>query len=112
MILRILCSDHVFFSAFWLLPPDGKHARAIQTAGFADVDAKLKAMEAKTTAELARLQSGSDEPSSFVEEGAPDSFADLDAKLKVRSRGIRGADGDCSHSGGMRNLFVDAATGT
>ena len=24
------------------------------------------------------------DPSSFVEEGAPDSFADLDAKLKVR----------------------------
>merc|ERR1719399_886178 len=50
---------------------------------FADVDAKLKAMEAKTSAELAKLQSDTAAPSSFVEEGAPDSFADLDAKLKA-----------------------------
>ena len=52
---------------------------------FADLDAKLKALEEKTKAELAKLQSDTAAPSSFVEEGAPDSFADLDAKLKVRS---------------------------
>merc|ERR1719399_1305983 len=50
---------------------------------FADVDAKLKAMEAKTKSELAKLQSDTAAPSSFVEKGAPDSFADLDAKLKA-----------------------------
>merc|ERR1719478_1385693 len=50
---------------------------------FADLDAKLKALEEKTKAELAKLQSDTAAPSSFVEEGAPDSFADLDAKLKA-----------------------------
>ena len=43
-----------------------------------------EALEEKTKAELAKLQSDTAAPSSFVEEGAPDSFADLDAKLKVR----------------------------
>ena len=32
---------------------------------------------------MAKLQSDTAAPSSFVEEGAPDSFADLDAKLKA-----------------------------
>merc|ERR1719261_2067203 len=50
---------------------------------FADIDAKLKALEEKTKAELAKLQSDTAAPSSFLEEGAPDSFADLDAKLKA-----------------------------
>merc|ERR1719482_877015 len=50
---------------------------------FADIDAKLKALEEKTKAELAKLQSDTAAPSSFVEVGAPDSFADLDAKLKA-----------------------------
>jgi len=50
---------------------------------FADIDAKLKALEEKTKAELAKLQSDTAAPSSLVEEGAPDSFADLDAKLKA-----------------------------
>ena len=45
---------------------------------------KTQALEEKTKAELAKLQSDTAAPSSFVEEGAPDSFADLDAKLKVR----------------------------
>jgi len=45
-----------------------------------------QALEEKTKAELAKLQSDTAAPSSFVEEGAPDSFADLDAKLKVRGR--------------------------
>ena len=53
---------------------------------FADLDAKLKALEEKTKSELAKLQSDTAAPSSFVEEGAPDSFADLDAKLKVPSQ--------------------------
>ena len=43
-----------------------------------------EALEEKTKSELAKLQSDTAAPSSFVEEGAPDSFADLDAKLKVR----------------------------
>ena len=46
------------------------------------MDAKLKQMEEKTKAELAKLQADTAAPSSFVEEGSPDSFADLDAKLK------------------------------
>merc|ERR1719424_784425 len=50
---------------------------------FADLDAKLKALEEKTKAELAKLQSDTAAPSSFLEEGAPDSFGDLDAKLKA-----------------------------
>merc|ERR1719399_2112474 len=41
------------------------------------------ALEEKTKSELAKLQSDTAAPSSFVEEGAPDSFADLDAKLKA-----------------------------
>ena len=45
-----------------------------------------QALEEKTKAELAKLQSDTAAPSSFVEEGAPDSFADLDAKLKVPSQ--------------------------
>merc|ERR1719428_1789251 len=49
---------------------------------FADLDAKLKQLEEKTKAELAKLQADTAAPSSFVEEGSPDSFADLDAKLK------------------------------
>merc|ERR1719321_2295016 len=49
---------------------------------FADLDAKLKALEEKTKAELEKLQSDTAAPSSFVEEGAPDSFAGLDAQLK------------------------------
>ena len=43
-----------------------------------------QALQEKTKSELAKLQSDTAAPSSFVEEGAPDSFADLDAKLKVR----------------------------
>merc|ERR1719487_2055053 len=57
----------------------------VQTASpdsFADIDAKLKQMEEKTKAELAKLQADTAAPSSFMEEGSPDSFADLDAKLK------------------------------
>merc|ERR1719446_285170 len=52
---------------------------------FADIDAKLKALEEKTKAELAKLQSDTAAPSSFaqIEEHTPDSFADLDAKLKA-----------------------------
>merc|ERR1719454_546310 len=53
---------------------------------FADLDAKLKAQQAKTQQELDALNaddSTAAAPSSFVEEGAPDSFADLDAKLKA-----------------------------
>ena len=46
------------------------------------MDAKLKQLEEKTKAELAKLQADTAAPSSFVEEGSPDSFADLDAKLK------------------------------
>merc|ERR1719440_2581221 len=50
---------------------------------FADLDAKLKALEEKTKAELAKLQSDTAAPSSFVEEkGAPVSFADLNAEMK------------------------------
>merc|ERR1719331_2716783 len=49
---------------------------------FADLDAKLKQMEEKTKAELAKLQADTAAPSSLMEEGSPDSFADLDAKLK------------------------------
>ena len=49
---------------------------------FADLDAKLKQLEEKTKAELAKLQADTAAPSSFMEEGSPDSFADLDAKLK------------------------------
>merc|ERR1719235_2546726 len=49
---------------------------------FADLDAKLKQMEEKTKAELAKLQADTADPSSFVQEGSPDSFADIDAKLK------------------------------
>ena len=45
-----------------------------------------QALEEKTKAELAKLQSDTAAPSSFVEEGAPDSFADLDAKLKAPSQ--------------------------
>ena len=47
-----------------------------------------QALEEKTKAELAKLQSDTAAPSSFLEEGAPDSFADLDAKLKVRGSSI------------------------
>ena len=47
-------------------------------------ESTLQALEEKTKAELAKLQSDTAAPSSFVEEGAPDSFADIDAKLKVR----------------------------
>jgi Skp family chaperone for outer membrane proteins len=51
---------------------------------FADIDAKLKALEEKTKAELAKLQSDTAAPSSFVEEGAPDfSMPEIDAKLKA-----------------------------
>merc|ERR1719311_209501 len=49
---------------------------------FADLDAKLKQMEEKTKAELAKFQADTAAPSSFMQEGSPDSFADLDAKLK------------------------------
>merc|ERR1719274_457531 len=49
---------------------------------FADIDAKLKQMEDKTKAELAKLKTDMAAPSSFLQEGSPDSFADLDAKLK------------------------------
>merc|ERR1719506_819305 len=49
---------------------------------FADLDAKLKQLEDKTKAELAKLQADTAAPSSFVQTGSPDSFADLDAKLK------------------------------
>ena len=41
---------------------------------------------------MAKLQSDTAAPSSFVEEGAPDSFADLDAKLKVRGSYVHRAD--------------------
>ena len=50
---------------------------------------KFQALEEKTKAELAKLQSDTAAPSSFVEEGAPDSFADLDAKLKAPSQLMR-----------------------
>ena len=43
-----------------------------------------QALEEKTKSELQKLQADTAAPSSFVEEGAPDSFADLDAKLKAR----------------------------
>merc|ERR1719440_115808 len=49
---------------------------------FADLDAKLKQLEEKTKAELAKLQADTAAPSSFLQESSPDSFADLDAKLK------------------------------
>ena len=49
----------------------------------------VEALEEKTKAELAKLQSDTASPSSFVEEGAPDSFADLDAKLKAPSQLMR-----------------------
>merc|ERR1719238_1259420 len=49
---------------------------------FADLDAKLKQLDEKTKAELAKLQADTAAPSSFVQTGSPDSFADLDAKLK------------------------------
>ena len=52
-------------------------------------NASPEALEEKTKAELAKLQSDTAAPSSFVEEGAPDSFADLDAKLKVRGSGAQ-----------------------
>jgi len=49
---------------------------------FADLDAKLKALEEKTKAELAKLQSDTAAPSSFVEEGAmPGSLVELTAHL-------------------------------
>merc|ERR1712078_264040 len=57
-------------------------AAKLSPDSFADLDAKLKQMEEKTKAELAKLQADTAAPSSFVEEGSPDSFADLDAKLK------------------------------
>ena len=41
---------------------------------FADIDAKLKALEDKTKAELSKLQSDTAAPSSFVEKGEPESF--------------------------------------
>jgi len=51
---------------------------------FADIDAKLKALEEKTKAELAKLQSDTAAPSSFLQEGAPDfSMPEIDAKLKA-----------------------------
>merc|ERR1719456_247782 len=49
----------------------------------AELDATLKALKAELAKELAKLQSDTAAPSSFVEEGAPDSFADIDAKLKA-----------------------------
>ena len=52
-------------------------------------NASPEALEEKTKAELAKLQSDTAAPSSFVEEGAPDSFADIDAKLKVRGSGVQ-----------------------
>jgi len=67
-------------------PPAGMPSSFLEEGApdsFADLDAKLKALEEKTKAELAKLQSDTAAPSSFVEEGAPDSFADLDAKLKA-----------------------------
>ena len=45
-----------------------------------------EALEEKTKSELAKLQADTAAPSSFVEEGAPDSFADIDAKLKAPSQ--------------------------
>ena len=72
-----------------------RSARAFVVRTFVDSDtatprwlrskkAKPEALEEKTKAELAKLQSDTAAPSSFVDEGAPDSFADIDAKLKVR----------------------------
>merc|ERR1719375_2342032 len=49
---------------------------------FADLDARLKQLEEKTKAELAKLQADTAAPSSFTETDVPDSFADLDAKLE------------------------------
>merc|ERR1719160_975041 len=50
---------------------------------FADLDAKLKSLEEKTKAELAKLQSDTAAPSSFLELPAEKamSFSDLDAKF-------------------------------
>ena len=45
--------------------------------------AQYQALKDKVKAQTAQAKS---KPSSFVEEGAPDSFADLDAKLKVASQ--------------------------
>jgi hypothetical protein len=65
---------------------DDDESSFLQTApNLADVDAKLKAMKLKMAAQIKKMQADSDSaaPSSFVEEGAPDSFGDLDAKLKA-----------------------------
>merc|ERR1719272_1544943 len=49
---------------------------------FADIDAKLKQLEEKTKAELAKLNAETAAPSSLLEKGPSNSFADIDAKLK------------------------------
>jgi len=49
---------------------------------FADIDAKLKQLEEKTKAELAKLNSETAAPSSFIQTSPSNSFADIDAKLK------------------------------
>jgi len=60
-------------------------------AGFANVDADLKKIEARTQQQVQSIRSKFESslhddskfgPSSFIEVGSPDSFADLDAKLK------------------------------
>ena len=78
---RDLLSSPSFFSRPRAAP--SSFAETGSPDSFADLDAKLKALEEKTKAELAKLQSDTAAPSSFMEEGAPDSFADLDAKLKA-----------------------------
>jgi hypothetical protein len=71
---------------YWGTPaPTPEVAAAAEAAAFTqlDVQAKIEAMQKKTTASLAKMRNEKAEPSSFLEEGAPDSFADLDAKLKA-----------------------------
>ena len=46
------------------------------------MDAKLKQLEEKTKAELAKLQADTAAPSSFVEKFPPDSVEDFYAKMK------------------------------
>jgi len=58
-------------SDFWPTAPPSSFVEEGAPDSFADLDAKLKAMEEKTKAELAKLQSDTAAPSSFVEEGAP-----------------------------------------
>merc|ERR1719316_1935056 len=77
---------------------------------FADIDAKLKALEEKTKAELAKLQSDTAAPSSFVQEGAPDSFADIDAKLKALEEKTKAELAKLQSDTAAPSSFVQTAT--